>query len=326
MRVVVTGGAGLSGSHVVERLAGRGDQVVVVDNLDPFYDPAVKRRNLAPALATGRVRWLEADVADAAALDAGLGTAEGGVDAIVHLAARAGVRPSIERPAAYAHANVTGTAGVLELARRRGVGALVYGSSSSVYGDAAPVPFVETDAASAPISPYAATKRAGELLCHAHAHLEGASVLALRFFTVYGPRQRPDLAIHTFARRMAAGESVPLFGDGGTERDYTYVDDIVEGVVRALDVVSSGRPGFEPVNLGGSRTTPLRELVRMIGEAMGVEPRVEWLPAQPGDVRRTFADVSRARELLGYAPSVPMKEGIRRFVAWLRAQPAGVRP
>ena len=326
MRVVVTGGAGFIGSHVVERLAGRGDEVVVVDNLDPFYDPAVKRRNLAAALATGRVRWLEADVADAAALDAGLGTGEGGVDAIVHLAARAGVRPSIERPGAYAHANVTGTAGVLELARRRGVGALVYGSSSSVYGDAAPVPFVETDCASAPISPYAATKRAGELLCHAHAHLEGASMLGLRFFTVYGPRQRPDLAIHTFARRMAAGEPVPLFGDGGTERDYTYVDDIVAGVVRALDVVVAGRPGFEPVTLGGSRTTPLRELVRMIGEAIGVEPRVEWLPAQPGDVRRTFADVGRARDLLGYAPSVPMEEGIRRFVAWLREQPAAVRP
>jgi UDP-glucuronate 4-epimerase len=320
--VLVTGGAGFIGSHLVERLAARDEDVVVVDTFDPFYDPAVKRRNLAPALATGRVRVIEMDAADSDGVDGALGHDEGVPDAIVHLAARAGVRPSIDRPHAYAHANVTGTAGVLELARRRGIGAIVYGSSSSVYGDAAAVPFTEADPAIAPISPYAATKRAGELLCHAHAHLHDAAILGLRFFTVVGPRQRPDLAIHAFAHRMARNQPIPLFGDGATERDYTYVGDIVDGVLAAVDHVRTGRAGFEPVNLGGSRTTRLDDLVRLLGDAMGIVPRVEWHPAQPGDVRRTFADIRRAGTLLGYRPAVGIEEGVQRFVRWFREQPA----
>jgi UDP-glucuronate 4-epimerase len=318
VRALVTGGAGFIGSHVVDRLVARGDEVVVVDDFDPFYDPRVKRGNLAAALATGRVRLLEVNVTDVEAVDAGVGGDT--VDVLVHLAARAGVRPSIGNAVAYADANVTGTAGVLEVARRRGIRAIVYGSSSSVYGESATVPFVESDCAGAPISPYAATKRAGELLCHAHARLHGATALALRLFTVHGPRQRPDLAIHAFARRMAAGEPIPLFGDGRSERDYTFVADVVDGVVRAVDHVRRSPSGFEPVNLGGSRTTPLLELVRLLAAAMGVEPRLEWHPPQPGDVRRTCADVRRAAELLGFEPRTGIEEGIHHFVAWFREQ------
>lgn len=319
MRAIVTGGAGFIGSHVCERLVARGDEVVAIDNLDPFYDPAIKRRNLAGLDANPRFRLVEADVCDLAAVEAGLG--DGGFDAVVHLAARAGVRPSLEDPRAYVRVNVDGTAAMLELARRRGIRPFVLGSSSSVYGESAAVPFTESDPASKPISPYAATKRAAELLGHTYAHLFGLSVIALRFFTVYGPRQRPDLAIHKFARLMAEGREVPFFGDGSTERDYTYVDDIVQGVEGAVEWARTARPGeFEVVNLGESRTTTLARLVELIAGALGVEPRLNRLPPQPGDVPRTFANVDKARLLLGYDPRTPVEDGIPRFVAWLRAR------
>jgi UDP-glucuronate 4-epimerase len=210
---------------------------------------------------------------------------------------------------------------MLELARTLGVGRFVFGSSSSVYGNNPKVPFAETDPVEAPISPYAATKRAGELVCHTYAHLYGLSVACLRFFTVYGPRQRPDLAIHAFARRMARGEPVPLFGDGTSERDYTYVDDIVQGVEGAIRFTGEHPGAFEVFNLGESRTVPLLRLVQLLGAALGVEPRIDWRPAQPGDVVRTYADVGKARRMLGYAPAVAVEEGIPRFVEWLRAQP-----
>ena len=228
MRILVTGGAGFIGSHLCERLVARGDDVVAVDSFDPFYDPATKRRNLAALEGEPRFRLVEADVCEPEALDAALG--DGAFDVVVHLAARAGVRPSLERPLDYLRTNVEGTGAMLELARRRGTGAFVLGSSSSVYGDAAHVPFSESDPVGRPISPYAASKRAAELVGHTYAHLYGMSVLCLRFFTVYGPRQRPDLAIHKFARLMAEGGELPVYGDGGTERDYTYVDDIVQGI------------------------------------------------------------------------------------------------
>jgi UDP-glucuronate 4-epimerase len=315
VRILVTGGAGFIGSHLCERLVARGDDVVAVDNFDPFYDPAVKRRNLAALEGDPRFRLVEGDVCEPEALDAALGGAA--FDLVVHLAARAGVRPSLERPLDYVRTNVEGTAAMLELARKRGIGAFVLGSSSSVYGDAAHVPFSESDPVGRPISPYAASKRGAELLGHTYAHLYGMSVLCLRFFTVYGPRQRPDLAIHKFARLMAAGGEVPVYGDGTTERDYTYVDDVVQGVEGAIRYALAHPGAFELINLGESRTVSLSELLELLAGALGVEPRIRRLPQQPGDVARTFASVDKARSLLGYDPRVPIEEGIRRFVQWL---------
>jgi UDP-glucuronate 4-epimerase len=325
-RVVVTGGAGFIGSHLCERLLASGHAVWAVDSFDDFYDPASKRRNVGALAGHPSFRLAEADICDGAGTEAALaaaGAVAGGVDAIVHLAARAGVRPSIEQPALYARVNVEGTVAVLELARRLRVPAFVFGSSSSVYGNAAPVPFSEADPVAAPISPYAATKRAGELLAHTYHHLYGLSVVSLRFFTVYGPRQRPDLAIHKFARLMAAGEEIPFFGDGSMRRDYTWVDDIVQGVERAIAFALEHPGCHEIFNLGESDTVTLSRLVELLSGALGVEPRLRRLPAQPGDVERTCADVTRARELLGYAPTTRIEDGIPRFVQWFRGSVEG---
>ena len=317
MKVIVTGGAGFIGSHLCTRLLERGDEVVAVDSFDAFYDPAVKRANVRALAQSHRFRLVEGDVRDPAAL-----AAAGAADVVVHLAARAGVRPSIEQPLLYSQVNLDGTTAVLEHARAAGIRRFVFGSSSSVYGNAARVPFRETDPVDHPLSPYAATKRAGELLCHTYHHLFGLSVVCLRFFTVYGPRQRPDLAIHKFGRLMLEGKPVPMFGDGSTERDYTYVDDIVQGIEGAVAFTGRDEPAFEIVNLGESRTTSLARLIELLGSALGVEPEVQRHPAQPGDVARTFADVTRARELLGYRPTTAVEEGIPRFVEWLRAEHA----
>jgi len=321
VKVLLTGGAGFIGSHVAERLVSRGHSVVIVDSFDPFYPAAIKRRNIASLMSSGSCRLLELDITDSAAIDQALG--EEKIDGIIHLAAKAGVRPSLERPIDYIRTNVEGTQSMLELARKRRIRPFVFGSSSSVYGDSTPVPFSESALAAEPISPYAATKRAGELICHAHAHLYGMSIICLRLFTVYGPRQRPDLAIHKFARLMARGEQIPFFGDGTTERDYTYVADIVDGIERSLDWAIAADPGkFEIINLGESVTTSLADLVRLISAELGVQPVLKQMPKQPGDVQRTFADVSKARTLVGYDPHTSMKDGIRRFVEWFRSQPA----
>ncbi len=321
MNILVTGGAGFIGSHLSERLAERGDHAIIVDSFDPFYPEEVKRRNVRKLIADGGATLVEADIAEPGQVEARLGNVS--IDAIVHLAARAGVRPSLERPLDYARTNVEGTLGMLELARKRGINAFVFGSSSSVYGDSTPTPFRESEPASDPISPYAATKRAGELLCSSHAHLYGLTIICTRLFTVYGPRQRPDLAIHKFAKLMTEGEPIPFYGDGSTERDYTYVADIVHGIESALDwAIRSPAGTFEIVNLGESETTSLSRLVEIIAAEMGVVPTLERLPAQPGDVQRTFASVDKARRLLGYAPATSMEEGIRKFVAWYREQPA----
>ncbi|MEO8194615.1 MAG: SDR family NAD(P)-dependent oxidoreductase [Gemmatimonadales bacterium] len=321
MRVLVTGGAGFIGSHLCERLVERGDEVVIVDSLDPFYDPEVKRRNIAAALSSGRASLIQCDICENDKLDAALGEAP--IDAVIHLAARAGVRPSLERPLDYMRTNVEGTQSVLEIARRRRIRPFVLGSSSSVYGDSTPVPFTESAPATDPISPYAATKRAAELCTRTYAHLYGMSVACLRLFTVYGPRQRPDLAIHKFARLMSIGAEIPWFGNGETERDYTYVGDIVNGIEASLDWSLTADPGaFEIVNLGESVTTSLARLVEMLSSELGVAPIVKTLPEQPGDVKRTFADISKARSLLGYDPHTSMEDGLRRFVEWFRAQPA----
>lgn len=317
MAVLVTGGAGFIGSHLCDRLVARGERVVAVDSFEPFYDPAVKRRNLAGVTGNPSFRLVECDILDAAGLERAL--ADEPIDVVVHLAARAGVRPSIEQPGAYMDTNVRGTLNVLDLARARGIDRVVFGSSSSVYGDSAPVPFSEDDPAALPISPYAASKRAGELLCHTYHHLFGLTIVCLRFFTVYGPRQRPDLAIHKFTRLMSEGRKIPFFGDGSTERDYTYVDDIIQGVVAAIDHTASHPGAFEIVNLGESETTSLAELVDALARALGVTPTLERLPAQPGDVARTFASIDKARRLLGYAPETPVSVGLERFVDWYRA-------
>lgn len=323
MKAIVTGGAGFIGSHLCERLLAGGHAVVAVDSFDPFYDPAVKRANLAAASSHPAFRLVEADIAEGEPLVHRLADAGArGADVVVHLAARAGVRPSIDAPLDYARTNVEGTVATLEAARRLGIGRFVFGSSSSVYGDAASVPFREDEPADAPISPYAATKRAGELLCRAWSHLHGLSVVCLRLFTVYGPRQRPDLAIHKFARLMERGEPIPLFGDGGTERDYTYVDDVLQGIEAAIRWTGRNPGGFETVNLGENDTVTLRRLVDVLSAAMGVAPEIRWLPEQPGDVRRTCADLARARRVLGYDPRTRIEEGIPRFVQWFRAQGA----
>jgi UDP-glucuronate 4-epimerase len=315
--VVVTGAAGFVGSHVVDRLLADGYAVLGVDNFDPFYARAIKERNLEGAHGHPGFRFCEGDLRDGVFLRQLF--AEARPEAVVHMAARAGVRPSIQQPEAYYDLNVMGTLRLLEAMREAGVGALVFGSSSSVYGVRTDDrPFVEEDTADLPVSPYAATKRAGELLCHTYHHLHGLSCFCLRLFTVYGPRQRPDLAIHKFTRALARGEPVSVYGDGGALRDYTYVDDTVDGVVRALHKVSerSGGPVFDTLNLGAGRTTSVNELVRLLVGTMGIEPTIEHLPAQPGDVPRTWADITRARTILGYEPQVTLDEGLRRFVVW----------
>jgi UDP-glucuronate 4-epimerase len=308
-RVLVTGGCGFIGSHLCQRLLARGDEVVIVDNFNDFYDPALKRANAA-LLAGAEI--VTGDIRD----EAGMARvfARGRFDGVVHLAAMAGVRPSLEDPLHYTDVNLRGTMVLLELLKRSPDTSFVFGSSSSVYGDNDKVPFAEGDDIPRPVSPYAATKRAGELFAYTHHHLYGIPTSCLRFFTVYGPRQRPEMAIAKFTRLILAGERVPFYGDGSTRRDYTYVDDIVDGVVAALDRCA----GYEIYNLGEIATTSLAELVRLIGELCGREPLLERLPLQPGDVRVTYADVGKARERLGYRPSVPVAEGLRRYVEWVR--------
>ncbi|HEU5169876.1 MAG TPA: NAD-dependent epimerase/dehydratase family protein [Gemmatimonadales bacterium] len=318
-RVLVTGAAGFIGSHVVQALTARGDEVVGIDNFDPFYARAMKEQNLREAGDRPGFCFRELDMLDVGGVSALLSRDT----VIVHLAAKAGVRPSIADPAGYARANVEGTAAVLEAARRAGVSRVVFGSSSSVYGDATPAPFQEDAAAIHPVSPYAATKRAGELLVQALAPLHGLRVAALRFFTVFGPRQRPDLAIHAFARRMAAQEPLVLFGDGTQARDYTYCDDVVAGVLAAVDWTATAPVGMDVFNLGGNRPLPLSVLVGELSNAMGIRPAIEWAPMQPGDVQRTCADVDKSRRVLGYEPRTPFDEGIRRFVAWFWRAYAG---
>lgn len=316
MAVVVTGAAGFIGSHLTERLLAAGERVIGIDNFDEFYAPATKHQNLAGARDYERFVEVAGDLRDPSLY----ARIDEPVDMVVHLAARAGVRPSIADPVLYVDVNVNATQRLLEWMRQAGVRNLVFASSSSVYGDRSKVPFSESDFVGKPISPYAATKRAGELQCHTYHHLFGLSVAALRFFTVYGPRQRPDLAIHKFARLMRAEERIPMFGDGSTERDYTYIDDILQGVLGAIDFVRSPEPVFEIINLGESQTISLRRMIETLASQMGVSPDIEQLPTQPGDVPRTFADVSKARQLLGYAPSTDFDTGIQKFLEWFDAQ------
>jgi UDP-glucuronate 4-epimerase len=312
--VLVTGGAGFIGSHLVGRLLGEGAwRVHVVDDFNDFYDPALKRRNVAAHEGRAQFSLHEADIRDRAAL--GRVFAETRFDCIVHLAARAGVRPSLSEPVLYAETNINGTLNLLELARAHDVKQFVFGSSSSVYGENEKVPFAEDDPIFKPISPYAATKAAGELLCHTYSHLFGVRAVCLRFFTVYGARQRPDLAIHKFARLISAGRPIPVFGDGTTRRDYTFVEDIIAGVRAAMDYEASL---YEVINLGESRTVELRELIGLLEKELGRDAVINRQPTQPGDVPQTFADISKARRLLGYDPRTQIEDGIHRFVEWFK--------
>ncbi|MEM1029206.1 MAG: NAD-dependent epimerase/dehydratase family protein [Myxococcota bacterium] len=315
MRVLLTGAAGFIGSHVAERLLGRGDEVVGFDNFDPFYDRRDKERNLDGF--RGRITFVEGDVRDGEALDA-LFDAHGPFDGVIHFAALAGVRPSIAEPARYQDVNVTGLARLCETMRRHNCLRLAFASSSSVYGDNDEVPYREDHPVVLPASPYAASKRAGELLLRTYATLYGMNVSCLRFFTVYGPRQRPEMAIHKFCRRVAAGRPITMFGDGSTSRDYTFVDDIVAGTVAAFDRAPDGHQIY---NLGNTEPVALRDLIAAVGVATGKTPIVEELPLQPGDVMHTWADVSRARDHLGYAPTTSLAQGLERFVTWMRAHP-----
>jgi UDP-glucuronate 4-epimerase len=312
--ILVTGGAGFIGSHLVDRLLSEGDwRVTVVDDFNDFYEPSIKRANIASHQTDPNFTLVEADIRDFDALARAF--SETNFDCIVHLAARAGVRPSLIEPRLYVETNINGTMNLLELARANGIKRIVFGSSSSVYGENEKLPFSEDDPIFRPISPYAATKAAGELICHTYSHLHDMRIVCLRFFTVYGARQRPDLAIHKFAKLITAGAPVPVFGDGTTRRDYTYIDDIISGVRAAIDYDQSN---YEIINLGESRTIELRELIYLLETALGKQAEIDRQPTQPGDVPQTFADISKARALLGYDPQTQIEDGIKKFIEWFR--------
>ncbi len=320
-RILLTGGAGFIGSHVAEELIRRGTKLSIVDNLDNFYAPSRKRRNLQEIADAGTYEFFEADVRDMDALRKVAERVQ--PEILIHLAARAGVRPSIEQPALYESVNVAGTVNLLEIAREFKVQRLIFGSSSSVYGIANRVPFCEDDLNTRPISPYAATKLAAELMCYTYTHLYGLTTLCLRFFTVYGPRQRPDLAIHKFTALIEAGKPIPVYGDGSMGRDYTYVDDIVSGVLASLDYAPQPKLPFEVFNLGNSHPVRLAELIAQLETATGRKALQQRLPDQPGDVPITWANIDKAKRLLGYSPKTSMEQGLLNFVAWYRASLVG---
>jgi len=310
-RVLITGAAGFIGSHLCERLLGDGWTVVGVDNFDDFYDPQIKRRNISECLKDKNFQFIEADIRDGAAMDK---TVRDSVEIIVHLAALAGVRPSIAQPLLYADVNVNGTMVLLEAAKKHKVGRFIFSSSSSVYGNNEKVPFSEADNVDFPISPYAATKKAGELICHTYHHLYGIHITCLRFFTVYGPRQRPDLAIHKFAKLIEHDKPIPVYGDGTMMRDFTYIDDIIDGTVAAMDKCKD----FNIYNLGESQPITVNDLIAEIEKTLGKKAVRKYVPPQPGDVERTFADITKAAEELGYNPSTTIQTGLKIFAAWLR--------
>ena len=310
MNILVTGGAGFIGSHLVERLLAEGHRVVCLDNFDDFYAPALKRRNLAQVMRQPAFRLVEGDLRDEEGLKKIFAGEE--FDLVAHLAARAGVRPSVGDPALYVDVNLRGTIYLLEACKNQAVRRFIFASSSSVYGNSSRVPFSEEDPVNTPISPYAATKKAGELLCHTYHHLYGMDIACLRYFTVYGPRQRPEMAIHQFTRSIHAGKKISLFGDGSSRRDYTYIDDAVGGTLGAF----RREHGFQVYNIGESQTITLAELIRAIEEQVGKKAIIEHLPEQPGDVKLTYAEIGKARERLGYNPQTEIHEGIPRFVKW----------
>jgi len=321
--ILITGGAGFIASHLAEHLLREGSwKITVIDDLNDFYSPDVKRANLRSLCEIGEFKFIEGDIRDAECLRTAFD--DGAFQCIVHLAARAGVRPSLSQPKLYAETNIDGTLNLLELARDFEVPQLVFGSSSSVYGINGRLPFAEGDRIHQPISPYAATKAAGELLCHTYSHLFNFRTVCLRFFTVYGARQRPDLAIHKFSRLITDGKPIQMFGDGTTRRDYTYIDDIIQGVRAAIDFEGSMHEVF---NLGESETTELKRLIELLEANLGRKAVIDNQPMQPGDVPITYADISKARELLNYNPTTKIEQGIPKFVEWFQStnQDVGIK-
>ena len=319
--ILVTGGAGFIGSHLSERLLKEGNKVLVIDNFNNYYDPAIKRNNVEEVkkncvennISLENYKVFEGDIRDNEFLKEVFSNK---IDSIMHLAAMAGVRPSIENPSLYYDVNITGTVNLLERCRETGVKEFVFASSSSVYGNNEKVPFAEIDRVDNPISPYAATKKSGELLCHTYHHLFDMNIACLRFFTVYGPRQRPDLAINKFTTLILEDKEIPFYGDGTTSRDYTFVDDIVAGIVSSINYVNTDEKVFEIFNIGGDKTVSLMEMVETIEEVLGKKAKINRLPMQPGDVNRTCADITYSREKIGYNPQTTFKEGIKKFIEW----------
>jgi UDP-glucuronate 4-epimerase len=314
MRVLITGGAGFIAFHLAKALLRKKAEVILLDNFNDFYNPEIKRQNVRDLQASGPAPIHTVDILDRETLRRIF--SEACPEVVVHLAAWAGVRPSLENPAIYSAVNVTGTVHLLELAKEFSTKCFIFGSSSSVYGGNQKVPFSENDPVDRPVSPYAATKRAGELLCHTYAHNFGMHITCLRFFTVYGPRQRPEMAIHKFAQLMFDGKEIPIFGSGESRRDYTYVEDIVAGILAAIEA----NPRYDIFNLGESQTITLIEMVRHLEDGLGKKALLRFLPDQPGDMEITYADIDRARRLLGYNPQKPFRDGIRLFAEWFKSR------
>jgi UDP-glucuronate 4-epimerase len=311
MTVLITGGAGFIGSTIADRLLEEGKKVVVIDNMDDYYDPALKERNIAKAEKSDRYRFYRGDIRDAALL--GQIFSENSIELVIHLAAKAGVRPSLVDPELYYDVNVMGTLRLLEAMRSAGVKKLLFASSSSVYGNNKKTPFSESDNVDFPISPYAASKKAGELLCYNYHHLYDFDIFCLRYFTVYGPRQRPEMAISLFTRHIRDGLPIKMFGDGSSARDYTFIDDIVQGVLLAAEKLK----GYDIINLGESSTISLKGMIETVEKVVGKKALIEQHPMQPGDVNLTYADISRAREKLGYQPTTDVESGIKKYYNWL---------
>lgn len=316
MTYLVTGGAGFIGSSLADDLLEKNNRVVVIDNFCDFYDPQIKENNIKNALKNDNYKLYRGDIRDKELLNKIF--SENNIDIVVHLAAMAGVRPSIEKPVLYQEVNCLGTQNILECMKEKRIMNLVMASSSSVYGNSKTVPFKETDIVDFAISPYAATKKANEVMTHVYHKLYNMNVIMLRFFTVYGPRQRPDLAINKFTRLMLEGKKIPMFGDGSTSRDYTYIGDIVDGIEKSVNYCLNNSNVYEILNLGNSSPVSLKEMINIIGKCLNVVPDIEELPMQPGDVDRTFACIDKAKDMIGYNPQTPFEEGIKKFVKWYR--------
>ncbi len=315
-KYLVTGGAGFIGSHLCDYLLSQGHSVVIIDNFNDYYDISIKERNVEGNLKNPAYKLYRGDIRDLELLKTVFDENE--IDMVINLAAMAGVRPSLENPLIYEEVNVKGLMNLLETCKNKGINKFIQASSSSVYGNNKEVPFKESAVVDFAISPYAATKKSGEVMGHVYHHLYNIDMIQLRFFTVYGPRQRPDLAIHKFTKMITAGESIPFYGDGTTKRDYTYIDDIIDGIVKSIRYLEKNENVYEIFNLGESNTVSLKEMVSTIEEELGIEANIDRQPMQPGDVEVTYADISKAKELLGYDPRTDFKDGIKNFVEWYR--------
>ena len=318
MTYLITGGAGFIGSSLADDLLEKNNRVVVIDNFCDFYNPQIKENNIKNALENDNYKLYRGDIRDKELLNKIF--SENNIDIVVHLAAMAGVRPSIENPVLYQEVNCLGTQNILECMKEKRIMNLVMASSSSVYGNSKTVPFKESDIVDFAISPYAATKKANEVMTHVYHKLYNMNVIMLRFFTVYGPRQRPDLAINKFTRLMLEGKKIPMFGDGSTSRDYTYIGDIVDGIERSVNYCLNNSNVYEILNLGNSSPVSLKEMINIIGKCLNVVPDIEELPMQPGDVDRTYACIDKAKNMIGYNPQTPFEEGIKKFVKWYKTK------